>query len=101
MLYFQMMRLEPIKLKNRELTLRCSDDFAKKIVEENKKKLGKFLEQEIGVFLRLKCLVQKTKEQTEESMSPYERFKKLQDNDPTIKTLVEVFGAELDYNLNQ
>ena len=101
MLYFQMMRLEPIKLKNRELTLRCSDDFAKKTVEENKKALGKFLEQEIGVFLRLKCMVQKTEQETEESMSPYERFKKLQENDPTIKTLVEVFGAELDYNLNQ
>ncbi len=34
-------------------------------------------------------------------MAPYERFKKLQDRDPTIKKLVELFGAELDYNLNQ
>lgn len=101
MLYFQMQRMDPVSLKNRELTLRCSDDFAKKILEENKKRLAKVLEDEIGIFLRLKCIVQKTEKDTEESMSPYERFKALQDRDPKIKKLVELFGAELDYNLNQ
>lgn len=101
MLYFQMQRMDPVSLKNRELTLRCSDDFAKKILEENKKRLAKVLEEEIGVFLRLNCIVQKTEKDTEESMSPYERFKALQERDPKIKKLVELFGAELDYNLNQ
>lgn len=101
MLYFQMQRLDPVKLKNRELTLRCNDDFAKKIVEENKRQLSKVLEQKIGLFLKFKCIVQKNGQHTEESMSPYERFKKLQERDPKIKTLVELFGAELDYNLNQ
>jgi DNA polymerase-3 subunit gamma/tau len=101
MLYFQMQRMEPIKLKNRELTLRCADDFAKKILDENKKRLSKVLEEEIGVFLRMKCIVRKNEQEEEESKSPYERFKALQERDPKIKTLVELFGAELDYNLNQ
>ena len=101
MLYFQMQRMDPVALKNRELTLRCSDDFAKKILEENKKRLAKVLEDEIGVFLRLKCVVQKTEQDAEDSKSPYERFKALQERDPKIKKLVELFGAELDYNLNQ
>lgn len=101
MLYFQMQRLEVTKLKNRKLFLRCSNDFARKTIDENKKELGKLLEKEIGVFLQLKCVVQKTEQDKEESKSPYERFKKLQERDPTIKTLVELFGAELDYNLNQ
>ena len=101
MLYFQMQRMDPVALKNRELTLRCSDDFAKKILEENKKRLAKVLEEEIGIFLRLKCIVQKTEQDAEDSMSPYERFKALQERDPKIKKLVELFGAELDYNLNQ
>lgn len=100
-LYFQMQRLEPVKLKNRELVLRCNDSFAEKIVVENKKELGTILEQEIGVFLKFSCTVQKTEEDAEESMSPYERFKRLQERDPKIKTLVELFGAELDYNLSQ
>lgn len=101
MLYFQMQRMEPLELKNRELKLRGSDDFAKKILDENRKRLAKVLEEEIGVFLRLKCIVQKNEQEAEESKSPYERFKDLQERDPKIKTLVELFGAELDYNLNQ
>lgn len=101
MLYFQMQRVKPITLKNGDLLLRCNDDFAKKIVEENKRQLGKILAQQIDAFLNIDCRVQKEKTDPEASMSPYERFKKLQERDPTIKTLVELFGAELDYNLNQ
>jgi DNA polymerase-3 subunit gamma/tau len=101
MLYFQMQRVDPVELKNGDLKLRANDDFAKKIVDENRRRLGKFLEDEIGAFLNLTCIVQKQEKTGEESMSPYERFKKLQERDPTIKKLVELFGAELDYNLNQ
>lgn len=101
MLYFQMQRVDPTKLKNGELMLRANDDFAKKIVDENKRRLGKYLEDEMGAFLNLACFVQKKETDPEESMSPYERFKKLQKRDPKIKKLVELFGAELDYNLNR
>jgi DNA polymerase-3 subunit gamma/tau len=101
MLYFQMQRVDPVELKNGDLKLRANDDFAKKIVDENRRRLAKFLEDEIGAFLNFACIVQKQEKNAEESMSPYERFKKLQERDPTIKKLVELFGAELDYNLNQ
>ncbi|HET6528868.1 MAG TPA: hypothetical protein VFG39_08985, partial [Balneolaceae bacterium] len=101
MLYFQMQRVDAVKLKNGELLLRCNDEFAKKTVEENKRRLGKILEQQIGAFLHFKCVVQKDKSVEEESKSPYERFKDLQERDPAIKKLVELFGAELDYNLNR
>ncbi|MDZ7658920.1 DNA polymerase III subunit gamma/tau [Fodinibius sp.] len=101
MLYFQMQRVDPVELKNGDLKLRANDDFAKKIVDENRRRLGKLLEDEIGAFLNLTCIVKKQEKNKEDSMSPYERFKKLQERDPTIKKLVELFGAELDYNLNQ
>ncbi len=101
MIYFQMQRVEPVKLKNRELVLLCNDDFAKKMVEEHKRELAKILEGKVGGFLRINCKVRKKDTQDESSMSPYERFKRLQKRDPQIKTLVELFGAELDYNLNQ
>lgn len=99
MLYFQMQRVEPFKLKNRELFLRCNDDFAKKMVDEHQKELAKILEGVVGSFLRFSCKVRQKETDDKTSMSPYERFKKLQKNDPTIKKLVELFGAELDYNL--
>ncbi|MBN2732791.1 MAG: DNA polymerase III subunit gamma/tau [Balneolaceae bacterium] len=101
MLYFQMQRVEPIKLKNRELLLHCNDNFAQQMVEEHKRELAKILEGNVGGFLRFNCKVRKKKQDDGSSMTPYERFKKLQQRDPKIKTLVELFGAELDYNLNQ
>lgn len=101
MLYFQMQRVDPINLENGELVLRCNDDFAKKIVDENKRRLGKLLEDELGAFLTFKSIVKKKDSDSDESKSPYERFKELQKRDPKIKKLVELFGAELDYNLNQ
>lgn len=101
MLYFQMQRVEPIKLKNRELFLQCNDDFAKTMVDEHKRELAKILEGKVGGFLRFSCEVRKKKQEESSSMSPYERFKKLQKRDPQIKMLVELFGAELNYNLNQ
>ncbi|TYP93461.1 DNA polymerase-3 subunit gamma/tau [Fodinibius salinus] len=101
MLYFQMQRVDPVELKNGELMLRCNDDFAKKIVAENDRRLSKLLEDEIGAFLSFNCTVRQKDNDTEKSMSPYERFKNLQKRDPKIKKLVELFGAELDYNLNQ
>jgi DNA polymerase-3 subunit gamma/tau len=101
MLYFQMQRVQPVKLKNRELLLRCNDDFAKTMVEEHKRELAKILEGKVGGFLQLSCVVKKEETDVESSMSPYERFKQLQERDPQVKTLVELFGAELDYNLNQ
>lgn len=101
MLYFQMQRVEPVKLKNRELLLQCNDTFAQKMVEEHKRELAKILEGNVGGFLRFNCQVRPKKQDEETSMSPYERFKKLQQRDPQIKMLVELFGAELDYNLNQ
>ena len=101
MLYFQMQRVEPVKLKNRELLLQCNDTFARQMVEEHKRELAKILEGNVGGFLRFSCEVRPKKQDDESSMSPYERFKKLQERDPQIKTLVELFGAELDYNLNR
>jgi DNA polymerase-3 subunit gamma/tau len=101
MIYFQMQRVEPVKLENRELLLRCSDHFAKKMVEEHKQVLQKTLKTTMGGFLQLRCVINKQEEKTKATKSPYERFKELQERDPKIKTLVELFGAELDYNLNR
>ncbi|MDZ7683614.1 MAG: hypothetical protein U5J63_18355 [Fodinibius sp.] len=101
LLYIQMQRVEPIKLKNGALTLQCNDDFAKQIVDENKRDLSKSLQEQLGAFLTFNCVVKMQETNTEDAKSPYERFKDLQERDPTIKKLVELFGAELDYNLNR
>ena len=97
MLYLQMQRVDPIDLQHKVLTLRVNDAFAQKMIEENKVMLSRTLKQVAGSHLRLKCSVQKSKKSSSETLSPYERFKRLQERDPKIKTIVELFGAELEY----
>jgi len=99
MLHLQMQRVEPVDLKNGELTIRCNDAFTERMVDENRAILSRTLKQICGGYVRIKCQVSpknKTISETE-TLSPYERFKKLQEKDPKIRTIVELFGAELDY----
>jgi DNA polymerase-3 subunit gamma/tau len=96
-LYYQMQRVEPRELNGRELTIAVDNEFARQLVDENRMILAKSLKEEIGISLQLSCIVERDTKQTQETLSPYERFKELQKKDPQIRTIVELFGAELEY----
>jgi DNA polymerase III subunit gamma/tau len=96
-LYYQMQRVEPRELNGRELTIAVDNEFARQLVDENRMMLAKTLKEEIGISLQLSCIVERDTKQTQETLSPYERFKELQKKDPQIRTIVELFGAELEY----
>jgi DNA polymerase III subunit gamma/tau len=96
-LYFQMQRAELRELKGRELLLTVDNEFAQQLVDENRLLLTKILKNELGVRLSLTCSVQRNKVNKKESLNPYDRFKELQRKDPQIRTIVELFGAELEY----
>jgi DNA polymerase III subunit gamma/tau len=96
-LYYQMQRVEIRDLKGRELKLSVDNEFAQQLVEENRLILVKVLNHEMGVKLSLNCIVERKKEKNKESLNHYERFKEIQRKDPQIRTIVELFGAELEY----
>ncbi len=96
-LYYQMQRVELRELNGRELTIAVDNEFARQLVDENRMMLIKTLKEEIGTSLRLSCIVERDATQKQETLSPYERFKELQKKDPQIRTIVELFGAELEY----
>jgi len=97
MVHLQMQRILPKKLTGIDLTLCCENPFAQKMVEEQKQDLAKQLKEFTGVMLRFKVTVQQAEKKSGETMSPYERFKQLQQKDPIIRDLVDMFGAELEY----
>lgn len=97
MLYFQMMRVQLKDLKGKQLVISADSEFAVNIVEENQQFLSTCYKEVTGVFLRMKCIAERTKSVEKESKSPYERFKELQKKDPHLQTIVELFGAELEY----
>lgn len=96
-LFFQMQRVEVQSLKGRELSLTVDNEFSLKLIDENRQFLSKCLKNELGAAFRIHCTVQREKKSAQDSLSPYERFKELQKRDPHIRTLVELFGAELEY----
>lgn len=97
MLYLQMQRVTIAEFENNVLTLACSDPFAERMIEENNTLLSRILKQVCGTYIRMDTLVKEPKKNQTETKSPYERFKELQEEDPKIRTIVELFGAELDY----
>ncbi|MFN1835708.1 DNA polymerase III subunit gamma/tau [Balneola sp. MJW-20] len=97
MLHLQLERARLGKLEGRELTLQCNDQFAMKMLEEQSLELAKKLKECVGCMLRFNIIVKKDPTQKTKEMSPYERFKQLQQKDPMIRDIVEIFGAELEY----
>ncbi len=96
MLYLEMKNIRLKNLKGVELHVAVSNEFAKNIFTENEDLLASIMKKTIGRRIRFKCMVERS-EQKKESLSPFERFKELQRKDPQLKTVVELFGAELEY----
>lgn len=97
LLHLQLERTKPVKLKGAELHLQCDNQFAKKMLDEQNTELAKKLKECLGNMLRFEITVSKSKEDTGKKLNPYERFKQLQQKDPLIRDIVDIFGAELEY----
>ncbi|HMB97112.1 MAG TPA: DNA polymerase III subunit gamma/tau [Balneolaceae bacterium] len=95
-LYYQVQRIQVEDVKGRDLHISVDNELAFKIVTENQQELSRLLKQFLGTGLKFCCKVKRTEKKTE-SLSPYEEFVKLQKKDPKIKTIVDLFGAELEY----
>jgi len=96
-LFLQIEDVRLKELKGTELVVSVNNIFAVDVVEENKKKLSSLLEEVLGIHIRFKCIVEREKEKSSESLNPYERFRELQKKDAHLSTIVELFGAELEY----
>lgn len=97
LLHLQLERVKLLDLKGVELSLQCDNEFARKMLEEQNVELAKKLKECLGHMLRFKIVVSKSTNGSVKKQSPYERFKQLQQKDPLIKDIVEIFGAELEY----
>lgn len=76
--------------------IECQDEFVAEIIGEHTEKLSACLEGITSVFMNIKPVIVK-KNQPTSSNDPYLSLKKLQDDIPVVKSIVEVLGAELEY----
>jgi DNA polymerase-3 subunit gamma/tau len=96
LLHLQMERVKVVKMKGGELFLECESQFAQKMLDEQSTDLQKKLKECVGSLLRFNISVGEQSEK-DKPMSVYERFKQIQQKDPIIRDIVEIFGAELEY----
>ena len=97
MLYFQILRFKLKELKGTTLLVSVDNEFATNLVEENQQLLSSIFKRTSGTHIRFSCMVEQAKDKKKESISPYERFKEIQKEDPNLKKIVNLFGAELEY----
>lgn len=97
MLYLQLRDVQLRDLKGTELIVSVNNQFAVNMVEENKQLLGNVFKQIIGVFIRMKCIVENSEKKSAETLSPFDRFMEVQKKDTHLKTIVDLFGAEIEY----
>lgn len=96
LLYLQVKDAKLRDLKGSELEIGVNNPLAVNIVEENKELIGTICREVYGVYIRLKCIMERQKK-SEKSLSPFDRFMELQRKDPALKSIVELFGAEIEY----
>lgn len=96
LLHLQMERVKVLKVKGGELYLECESSFAQKMLNEQNTDLQIKLKEFTGSVLRFNISVGEPDEK-DKPMSVYERFKQIQQKDPIIRDIVEIFGAELEY----
>lgn len=96
LIYYQMQRVRLKDLRGSQLIVSADSEFAVNMFDENQDLLSEIMKRVVGVRIRISCVAERSKKK-KETQSPYERFKELQKKDPHLKSVVELFGAELDY----
>lgn len=97
LLHQQLQDCEPVSLQRGKLTLRCNHGFADQMIQENRTNITKILNRNLKAMVRIETEIRASNKNNEKQLSPYQRFQQLQEEDPVIRSIVGLFGAELKY----
>jgi len=96
-LFYQLQRVQLKEAEGRKLLVAVDNEFSRNMVEENQERLATLFKRVSGQRVRVMCTVE-NQNRKPETIHPYEKFKEMQKSDPLLKDLVDLFGAELDYD---
>lgn len=90
-----LVRSRPIHLQGELLTLECDDEFTLAMLTSNQRELVACWKPVIGRMLSLAFTLNERRPKTAPA-DPFEIFRRLQKEDPKLKMIVDLLGAELD-----
>ncbi len=96
-LFYQLQRVTIKKSEGRRMLMAVDNELSRNMVEENQERLATLFARVSGQRIRVKCTIE-NQHRRPETIHPYEKFKEMQKSDPLLKDLVDLFGAELDYD---
>lgn len=91
-----LIRSQPVDLKGELLTIECDDEFTRNILQTNQRDLVACWKPVVGRMLSLEFTLNAARPKVAQE-DPYSRFRKMQQDDPKLKLIVDAFGAELEY----
>jgi len=92
---FSISRTKLLDVRGRIIQLECQDELTLQLIRQNEQQLTACFEKVLSVSLYIEATVSKV--QPENQNDPYTQFKKIQQADPKVRAIVDIFGAELDY----
>ena len=92
---FSISRTKLLDVRGRIIQLECQDELTLQLIRQNEQQLTACFEKVLSVSLYIEATVSKV--QPENHNDPYTQFKKIQQADPKVRAIVDIFGAELDY----
>lgn len=95
-LYYAILRSEAVDLNHNELTVQAADAFSQKLLEEHRRSISGLLSTYHESTLSIRTTL-KTGETASTGDDPYTRFKAMARENPKLRLLVDLFGAELEY----
>jgi DNA polymerase-3 subunit gamma/tau len=90
-----LVRSRPIHLQGELLTLECDDEFTLAMLTSNQRELMACWRPVTGRMLSLEFTLNERRPKTAPA-DPFETFRRLQKEDPKLKMIVDLLGAELD-----
>ncbi len=89
-------QLQPADVNHGEVLIPCYNSFTLRMLEEHNRELSRELRSYFRRPLNLRSELREP-DNKQEINDPYARFKQLQEKDPAIRLIVDLFGAELEY----
>lgn len=96
LLFFAVRKVELLDLQRGELRVESADAFSFKQIEEHQRSLSALLSSFHGAKIALRVIL-KSEGRPTESEDSFTRFRRLVQQDPKLRLLVDLFGAELEY----
>ena len=93
--YFTAQQAVPVDLEDGCVWVECNDAFTQNIFQEQRRIFSRILSRCFSCQLTIDCRLVQTKPAVE-SLDPYTRFRKLQQKDPKLRAIVDLFGAEIE-----